>query len=112
MKLELYRDGVTEENIADFLTQDGQLDLLVDECDSLDIKVLLRHKAQALGIPVMMETSDRGMLDIERFDLDPNRPIFHGLLGNINLESLKGLSNTQKVGMGLKITGTDTLSPG
>jgi hypothetical protein len=27
-----------------------------------------------------METSDRGVLDVERFDLEPDRPIFHGLL--------------------------------
>ncbi|SDD16455.1 ThiF family protein [Algoriphagus faecimaris] len=111
LRLELYREGVNEENIEDFLSKDGKLDLLIDECDSLDIKVLLRQRARSQGIPVMMDTSDRGMLDIERFDLEPDRPVFHGLLGNIDLSSLKGLSNAQKVGTGLKITGTDTLSP-
>ena len=28
-----------------------------------------------------MATSDRGLFDIERFDLDPDRPLFHGLAG-------------------------------
>jgi len=93
------------------LDSDGGLDLLIDECDSLDVKVLLREKARAKKIPVLMETSDRGMLDIERFDLEPDRPIFHGMMGNIEMGSLKGLSNQQKVGIGLKITGIETLSP-
>ncbi|WP_439475312.1 Rv1355c family protein [Algoriphagus formosus] len=111
LKLTLYRDGITEENVDDFLDSDGGLDLLIDECDSLDVKVLLREKARAKKIPVLMETSDRGMLDIERFDLEPDRPIFHGMMGNIEMGSLKGLSNQQKVGIGLKITGIETLSP-
>ena len=29
-----------------------------------------------------MDTSDQLMMDVERFDLDINRPIFHGLLNN------------------------------
>ncbi|EPR71272.1 hypothetical protein [Cyclobacterium qasimii] len=56
------------------------MDLLIEECDSLPIKILSRIKAKALKIPVMMDTSDRGMIDIERFDQEPERLIFHGLL--------------------------------
>lgn len=65
LKLTLYRDGITPDNIDDFINKGGKLDLLVDECDSLDIKVLLREKARANQVPVMMDTSDRGMLDVE-----------------------------------------------
>ncbi|MCS5488814.1 Rv1355c family protein [Algoriphagus limi] len=111
LNLTLFREGVTEQNIDDFFTENGKLDLVIDECDSLDMKILLREKAKFYGIPVLMDTSDRGMLDVERFDLEPNRPIFHGLMGNIDLNSLKNLTTQQKVGIGLKITGTDTLSP-
>ena len=32
-----------------------------------------------------MATSHRGMLDVERFDLEPERPPFHGLLGGVEL---------------------------
>lgn len=42
------------------------------------MKFMLRQHARKLGVPVVMETSDRGMLDVERFDLEPNRPLFHG----------------------------------
>ncbi|AMQ56385.1 Rv1355c family protein [Algoriphagus sanaruensis] len=111
LKLTLFREGVHEWNVEDFLTRDGVLDLLVDECDSFDIKILLREKAKNHRIPVMMDTSDRGMLDIERYDIEPDRKIFHGFLGEVDPESLKSLSNTQKVAFGLKITGLETLSP-
>ena len=64
----------------EFFTLGGEIDVLVEECDSLPIKIASRVKAKALGVPVLMDTSDRGMMDIERFDLHKDRPIFHGLL--------------------------------
>ena len=54
------------------------LDLVIEECDSLDMKVRVREEARARGIPVLMETSDRGLFDVERFDVEPERPLFHG----------------------------------
>ncbi len=111
LKLTLYREGITPDNIDEFINKGGKLDLLVDECDSLDIKVLLREQARTNQVPVMMDTSDRGMLDVERFDLEPERELFHGAMGNVDVETLKNLTTTQKVAIGLKITGLDTLSP-
>jgi hypothetical protein len=32
-----------------------------------------------------MDTSDRGMIDVERFDLEPQRPIMHGMLSKLDL---------------------------
>jgi molybdopterin/thiamine biosynthesis adenylyltransferase len=81
LKVTAFNEGVTEKNLEAFLSWEGKkLDLLIEECDSLPIKLLARMKAKAMGIPVLMDTSDRGMMDIERFDLEPDRPIFHGLL--------------------------------
>lgn len=110
LKVTLFREGIHENNVDDFLTADGKLDLLIDECDSLDIKFLLRERARLEQIPVIMETSDRGMLDIERFDIEPNRAIFHGLLEGISKSELSNLSNKERVSVVLKITGLDTLS--
>lgn len=104
----VFTDGVTPENLAEFL--DG-LDVLVEECDSLDVKVLVREGARARGIPVLMETSDRGLLDVERFDLDPDRPLFHGLLGEVDSASLAALSTQDKVPHVLRILGAEELSP-
>lgn len=99
--------GVTAESADSFL--DG-LDLLVEECDSLDVKVLVREKAREHRVPVIMETSDRGLLDVERFDLEPDRPLFHGLLGDIDSKSLENLSTHDKVPYVLAILGAGDLS--
>ena len=80
LKVVIYDEGITEENKDDFFTLGGDLDLLIEECDSLPVKIGTRLKAKSLGIPVLMDTSDRGMMDVERFDIEPERPIFHGLL--------------------------------
>ncbi|EON76239.1 putative MOLYBDOPTERIN BIOSYNTHESIS PROTEIN MOEY [Lunatimonas lonarensis] len=80
LKITLYNEGINEQNMHDFFTLGGQLDILVEECDSLPIKISSRLKSKALRIPVLMDTSDRGMMDVERFDMEPDRPILHGLL--------------------------------
>lgn len=80
LKVTLFNEGINEQNMHDFFTLGGKIDVLVEECDSLPIKIASRVKAKAMGIPVLMDTSDRGMMDIERFDMQRDRPIFHGLL--------------------------------
>jgi hypothetical protein len=44
-----------------------------------------------------MATSHRGMLDVERFDLEPDRALFHGLLGDVTSAELGRLTTKQKV---------------
>ncbi|MFY0537345.1 hypothetical protein [Nannocystis pusilla] len=58
-----------------------------------------------------METSDRGMLDIERFDLEPDRPILHGLVGNVTSDQVNTLSPPARLGLVLQIAGLHTISP-
>ncbi|MBT0812393.1 ThiF family adenylyltransferase [Litoribacter ruber] len=87
LKVTLFEDGLTEDNMDAFFEKGGKLDLLIEECDSLPIKLTSRLKAKSLGIPVLMDTSDRGMIDIERFDLERERPIFHGKLKEFGEES-------------------------
>jgi molybdopterin/thiamine biosynthesis adenylyltransferase len=77
LEVSCYDKGLQADNLDEFL--EG-LDLVVDECDSLEMKIMLRKACRAKGIPVVMDTSDSLMLDVERFDLEPNRPIFHGLI--------------------------------
>ncbi|MFT4855046.1 MAG: tRNA A37 threonylcarbamoyladenosine dehydratase [Algoriphagus sp.] len=110
LKISLFREGINEENVENFILENGKLDLLIDECDSLDIKFLLREKAKFFRVPVIMETSDRGMLDIERFDIEPDRKIFHGMVQEIDRNELKNLTNKERVSIVLKITGLETLS--
>lgn len=98
LKVTCYHEGLTESNLNDFFTKDKKLDACIEVCDGLEVKILARQKAKLLGIPVVMTTSDRGMTDVERFDLNPNRPIFHGLINEVEFGDLKKLkSNSQKV---------------
>jgi len=100
--------GLTVDTIEEFL--DG-LDVVVEECDSLDIKAQLREAARARRIPVVMATSDRGLLDVERFDLQPQRPILHGLLGDMDLARLAGMSSREMVPHMLRFLEAEQLSP-
>ncbi len=100
--------GLTQDLVDEFL--DG-LDIVVEECDSLDIKVLVREAARRRGLPVLMATSDRGLVDVERYDLEPQRPIFHGLLGDVDASELSGLSRREKVPHVLRILDAASLSP-
>ena len=86
--------GVHETTITEFV---ADVDIVVDECDDLEMKLRLREHARAARRPVVMATSHRGMLDVERFDLEPDRPTFHGLLGDLRSAELGGLTTKQKV---------------
>lgn len=106
-----YTDGIHADNIDRFLTEGGNLDLLVEECDSVAVKIIARQKAKALRIPVVMDTSDRGLIDIERFDLEPERPILHGLVDHLDLElAAKARTNEEKLPFVVPIIGLDTMS--
>jgi nitroreductase/molybdopterin/thiamine biosynthesis adenylyltransferase len=111
--LVLYIDGVTAENLGEFIDGaegSGRADMVIDECDSMYIKIKLREEAKARRIPVIMETSDRGMLDIERFDLEPDRPILHGMLGAMTADDIAKLPPQARLGIILQIIGVDTMS--
>jgi nitroreductase/molybdopterin/thiamine biosynthesis adenylyltransferase len=111
--LVLYTDGVTPENMEEFLDGadgSGRVDLVLDECDSVYIKFKLREEARARRLPVIMETSDRGMLDIERFDLEPDRPLLHGLAGDVTAEQVAKLPPQERLPLILHILGIETMS--
>lgn len=103
--------GLTGGDYSEFLTDGGTLDLVIEECDSIDVKVRVRQQAKRFGIPVVMDTGDRGMIDVERFDIEPERRIFHGLLGDIDPARLTGLTTEEKLPYVLRIIGRDTMSP-
>lgn len=111
LQVTCFEDGITTGNIDAFLTVGGKLDVLIEECDSVAIKIMARQKARALRIPVVMDTSDRGMVDVERFDLEPDRPILHGLVEHLDLElAAKARTNEEKLPFILPIAGVETLS--
>lgn len=110
LKVNCFFEGLTPENMDAFFLENGKLDLLVDECDGLDIKILSRFKARELMIPVLMDTSDRGMLDVERFDLEPNRPLLHGTIDNVDPKTIKDLTTEEKIPVMLQMLGIENIS--
>ena len=95
--LKLYRNGLNIKNIRDFLLQPKPVDVLIEEMDNLFLKIQIRLLARKYGIPVIMaaDNGDNNVLDIERFDLEPNRPLLHGDVPEEEL--LKITPNTSKV---------------
>lgn len=92
--LDVMTAGVTAESLSDFL--EG-IDIVIEECDSLDMKIMIREAARERRLPVLMATSDRGLVDVERFDLEPGRPVLHGLLGQVDATFLTGLPSRDKL---------------
>lgn len=106
-----FTEGLNEDNIDDFFFKGGKLDILVDECDGLDMKIIARLKAKENRIPVVMDMSDRGTIDVERFDLEPNRPILHGWIDHLDPSKIKDLkTNEDKIPFLLPMIGADTIS--
>jgi nitroreductase len=108
--IEVFERGIVDDNLDAFFSASEPLDLLFEECDDLKMKVRLRHEARKRRIPVLMETSDRGLFDIERFDTEPERPAFHGLVGALDPASLAGMTTYEKVPIVLDIIGAKTMS--
>lgn len=89
IEVEIHNQGISSTNIDDFI-QD--LSVLIEVCDDMPTKINSRITARKYGIPVVMDTNDRGMVDVERFDLEPERPILHGLVDESQLKQLDKLT--------------------
>jgi ThiF family len=110
LNVKIFSDGLQDDNMDDFFLGGGKLDLFIEVCDGLDVKIKSRYKAREFQVPVVMDTNDRGMIDVERFDLEPERPVFHGLADGLNPGNIKDLTNEEKIPYILKMIGADTIS--
>ena len=99
-EVEVFPEGITKENIERFF--EG-LDIVVDELDNIAVKYLIREQAKKRKIAVVMgaDNGDNAVIDIERYDLDPDLKFFHGRLGEVTYEELAALD---KFGIGKTIT--------
>ncbi|UCC83703.1 MAG: ThiF family adenylyltransferase [Gemmatimonadota bacterium] len=75
LELTVFEDGVTPTNLAAFL--DG-LDLVIDECDDLQMKRELRLRAKERGLNLVFAADERGFLSVEPYAYQPDLPPFHG----------------------------------
>jgi len=97
-------EGLTATHLDAFF---AGLDVVVDECDGLAMKLQLRAEARRRGVPVVMETSDRGTLDVERFDEEPERALLHGRVPALDPAEVATLSDEERLGLVAKIVGYD-----
>jgi molybdopterin/thiamine biosynthesis adenylyltransferase len=86
-EVEIFEEGINKKNIKEFLKD---LDILIEELDDIEIKVEIRKLARQKKIPVIMATDngDNVIIDIERFDIKPNLPLFHGNIKNIDYKNI------------------------
>ncbi|HRD52516.1 MAG TPA: ThiF family adenylyltransferase [Flavobacteriales bacterium] len=111
LKVTAFTEGIQDNNLEAFLTEGGKLDLLIEECDSVAVKISARLAAKAHRIPVIMDTSDRGLIDVERFDLEPDRPILHGLVeGEHGLGALNDSNPGLRMAIALRIVPLEQMS--
>lgn len=99
-EIEVHPEGLSPENIEQFFSG---LDIVIDELDNLAIKYLIREQAKKHRIAVVMaaDNGDNAVVDVERYDLDPQPEFFHGRMGEVSYDMLK---NLDKFGIGKMIT--------
>ncbi len=102
--IETFDSGVTEETTDSFLRE---ADVLVEETDNLEMKIRLRLAARERGIPVVMATDngDNIIVEVERFDIDKTKPLFNGIIGDVNLEMFKSFTSSDLPKLATKIAG-------
>lgn len=93
-EVEIFQEGLDEKNIGKFFTGPPKLDIMIDEIDNLGVKYLIREQAKKRRVPVVMaaDNGDSGVIDIERYDKNPNLPFFHGRIGKVTYEGLFNLN--------------------
>lgn len=102
-EVEIFSEGLTQENIEKFFSGPPALDIVADEIDNLAVKYLIREQAKKHGIAVIMgaDNGDNAVIDIERYDENENLEFFHGRIGQVNYDEL---SKLDKFGIGKTIT--------
>ena len=84
--------------------------VIIEEIDDVAMKIDMRRRARAARIPVVSVTDigENVMLDIERYDLDPEYPIFHGR--GEKFSPTDAADPTQRLDMAMAIVGDNLTS--
>ncbi len=110
-ELHLFEQGIDESNLEKFFSH-PKPNVVFDEIDDFPMKIKLRIKAKELRIPVIMLTSlgDNILIDIERYDLHSNTPLFNGLIGDTPEEILATpIGEREKIKYAIDLVGSDNI---
>jgi tRNA threonylcarbamoyladenosine dehydratase len=105
-----YTEGLTGKTLHDFFDNRSKLNIVFEACDDFKLKIKVRIEARKRRIPVIMLTNlaDSILIDIERYDLDPKLPLFHGLLGDLPQEIIANeISEKDKVRYAKDLVGVE-----
>jgi hypothetical protein len=75
IRVTVFDEGVTPTNAERFV---DRLDLLIEECDGLQVKRDLRLLCKSRGIDVIFAADERGFLSVEPYSTTPSLRPFHG----------------------------------
>lgn len=109
-RIESWPKGLRETDLKGFLGLEQSLNVVFDEIDDFEMKIRLRIAAKKARVPVVMFTSlgDNVLVDVERYDLEPDLPLFNGLLGNVPEEILRTtIGEKEKIKYAMQIVGVD-----
>ncbi len=109
----MFDEGVDASNVDAFLGGEIPVDVLVEELDSLEMKIRLRIAARKKRVPVVMATDngDGVVVDIERYDLDPKTELFNGALGPITIDEFAAFTPSDLPKLATKVAGPDLIVP-
>lgn len=100
--LHVWRRGLHRNDIRKFISGKPPLDIFVDEMDNIEIKVACRIMCREMKVPVVMATDngDGIIVDVERYDIEPKRSIFHG---QVPEKGLSTMNRHQSMVMAIRI---------
>lgn len=104
IEFEFYRDGVNEKNLIEILDTHKPT-IVIDEMDQVQLKIRMRREAQKRGVPVLSaaDNGDSALLDIERYDIDPDYIPYHGLIPEEVMNYLETATDIPRQQLGLLI---------
>jgi len=98
LSIEKYSEGISQEILPQLFSEKELPQLIIEETDDFVLKIKVRRMARSHKIPVIMATclGDSVLIDIERFDLDNQTPIFHGKISEEELSKVESGSITEE----------------
>lgn len=109
--IETWAEGISVDTIGQFV-RSPRLSMFIDEMDAIPLKIQARIECKRAKVPVLMATDngDGAIMDVERFDLEPDRPIFHGRV-HIHLEDLATIGRDRFVALANEIIDPKYFTP-
>ncbi|MDP3710442.1 MAG: ThiF family adenylyltransferase [bacterium] len=112
-EIDIWDIKLDDRNFRKFVTGPKKLEVFIEQTDNLFFKFFSRLVCREEKIPVVMATDygDGVIVDIERFDQEPSRPIFDGRVKDIKnfrgLDKLKKLDSAKWLELANKVIGAN-----